>query len=67
MNADGTNARQLTNLPAASENPVWSPDGSQVVFQSDRDGNFEIYVMDVDGSNPRRLTHNSAGDYWPSW
>jgi L-ascorbate metabolism protein UlaG (beta-lactamase superfamily) len=67
MDVDGTNARQVTNLPAASENPIWSPDGSQIVFQSDRDGNFEIYVMDADGSNQRRLTENSAGDYWPSW
>jgi Tol biopolymer transport system component len=28
-------------------NPQWSPDGRKIVFQSDRDGNFEIYVMTV--------------------
>ncbi len=32
-----------------------------------RDGNFEIYVMDTDGGNVRRLTDNSAADKWPVW
>jgi Tol biopolymer transport system component len=67
MSADGTNARQLTNLPAASENPVWAPDGTQIAFQTDRDGNFEIYVMNADGSDQRRLTNHPGDDYWPSW
>jgi len=68
MNADGTNVRQLTDSPGiVDENPIWSPDGTQIVFQTNRDGNFEIYVMNADGSNARRLTDNPAGDYWPSW
>ena len=40
---------------------------AQIAFSSDRDGNWEIYVMDADGRNPRRLTNNSAGDGNPSW
>ncbi|UCC48931.1 MAG: PD40 domain-containing protein, partial [Gemmatimonadota bacterium] len=32
-----------------------------------RDGNYEIYVMNADGSNPVRLTDNPAGDYEPAW
>ena len=40
---------------------------AQIVFYSDRDGNAEIYVMDADGKNQRRLTNNPAGDHSPSW
>ncbi len=39
----------------------------QIAFVSERDGNPEIYVMDVDGKNQRRLTNNSDGDTSPSW
>ncbi len=39
----------------------------QIAFASGRSGNFEIYVMDADGVNPRRLTNNSDDDWDPSW
>lgn len=38
-----------------------------IVFQSDRDGNNEIYVMDADGKNQRRLTNSGASDEQPTW
>ena len=38
-----------------------------IAFASTRDGNSEIYVMDIDGSNPLRLTSDPALDYDPSW
>ena len=38
-----------------------------IVFSSARDGNAEIYVMDVDGKNQRRLTNHPAADFHPSW
>ncbi|MGR3296281.1 MAG: TolB family protein, partial [Candidatus Bathyanammoxibius sp.] len=41
--------------------------GSRIAFPSDRDGNYEIYVMDADGSNLERLTDNLASDGEPSW
>jgi len=47
--------------------PVFSPDGKQIAFMSGRDGNAEIYVMNVDGSNLRRLTHHPAGESSPTW
>ncbi len=47
--------------------PDLSPDGTQIVFVSDRDGDQELYMMDVDGTNLRQLTHNSIRDSWPVW
>ena len=40
---------------------------AQIAFASDRDGNYEIYVMDTDGRNQRRLTTNRHDDWDPSW
>jgi formylglycine-generating enzyme required for sulfatase activity len=67
MDADGSNDHPLPGPGRINEDPAWSLDGTQIVFQSNRDGNWEIYVMDADGSNQRRLTNDPAGDYWPSW
>ena len=40
---------------------------AQIAFSSNREGNWEIYVMDIDGKNQRRLTNNRHGDLSPSW
>lgn len=47
--------------------PRYSPDGTRIVFQSNRDGNAEIYVMNSDGSSQTRLTNNPAFDSNPAW
>ena len=60
MEMDGTNQIRLTNNGASEGGPDWSPDGKQISFYSDRDGNSEIYVMDRDGGNQVKLTNNSA-------
>lgn len=59
--------RNLTNNPATDEWARWSPDGSQIVFGSDRDGVFEIYVMNADGSGVRRLTDPPKLGRYPDW
>ena len=48
---------------------VWAqaPQKTQIAFYSDRDGNYEIYVMDADGNNQHRLTNNSAEESYPAW
>ncbi len=74
MDADGGNVRRLTNHTSQDGDPSWSPDGRSIAFFSLRDDspeiagiNPEIYVMDADGSNVRRLTNHNAWDYVPSW
>jgi len=71
MNADGTNQTRLTFNSGFEGGPRWSPDGTKIVFVSDRDGGgtLRIYVMNADGSNPTLLTPNSfgVGDFDPSW
>jgi Tol biopolymer transport system component len=47
--------------------PSWSPDGTQVAFMSERDGNWEIYVMNADGSNQTNITNDAGWDSRPSW
>ena len=67
MNGDGSGLLNLTNNPAFDERSRWSPDGTQIAFSSDRDGNTEIYVINVDGSGLRNLTNNPAIDIAPAW
>jgi Tol biopolymer transport system component len=47
--------------------PVWSPDGKRVAFVSDRDGDWEIYGMNADGSDQHRLTRSPGIDRAPAW
>lgn len=57
--------RKVTNIETSY--PSWSPDGRQLVFQSDRNGNSDIYISNVDGSGLRRLTDHPAPDLTPVW
>lgn len=61
---------QLTNSPGLDIEPDWSPDGKQVVFASNREATagFQMYVMNADGSEQRRLGDIQPGDNThPSW
>ena len=49
------------------QHPKWSPDGKRISFVSSRGGNFDLYVMNADGTNVTRLTDHPAGDYDPIW
>ncbi len=60
-------AVQLTNHPAADTLPRLNVGSTQIVFVSDRDGNEEIYVINIDGSGLTRLTADGAKDTLPYW
>jgi Tol biopolymer transport system component len=64
-NADGSNARRITDNPKYDAEPVVSPDGKRIVFGSQREGDFDIYSMNTDGSDVRRLTDTVGYDGGP--
>ncbi|HEY3964145.1 MAG TPA: hypothetical protein VGM05_06285 [Planctomycetaceae bacterium] len=66
MSAAGADQRQLTFGNHYDWSPCFSPDGRRIVFESTRDGNREIYTINVDGSNPVNLTTNSQTDHHPA-
>lgn len=49
------------------QHPKWSPDGRRLSFVSSRGGNFDLYVMNADGTNVERLTDHPANDFDPMW
>jgi Tol biopolymer transport system component len=68
VNADGTGETRLTDDPGRDFLPIWSPDGSRIVFISNREGPGEIFVMNADGSGQDNVTNDpGAADGWPSW
>jgi Tol biopolymer transport system component len=74
MRPNGSNPVNLTADSAADEfGPSWRPDGRKLAFMSNRvtatnpEGEFEIFVMNANGSGVRQLTANSFDDEFPSW
>ncbi len=47
--------------------PAWSPDGSRIAFESDLDGDMDLYLMNADGSNVQPLTQNTVHDEGAAW
>jgi tRNA A-37 threonylcarbamoyl transferase component Bud32/tetratricopeptide (TPR) repeat protein len=66
MRDDGTFPRQVA-AGSSETNPEASPGGRQVAFMSQRDGNWEVYVVNLDGSGLQRLTRDPANDGLPAW
>jgi Tol biopolymer transport system component len=60
MDADGSGPTNLTRNAADDNSPAWSPDGARIAFVWNRDGNDEIYVMEQDGTNVRKLSAVTA-------
>jgi len=62
---------RLTNIPgisgASDGNPSFSPSGTHIAFDSNRDGITQIYVMKSDGSNQIRITNSSRTAMTPDW
>ena len=61
-------ATNLTNFSSANDfQPTFSPNGTKIAFVSFRNGNSNIYKMNVDGSSQKRLTKNPAEDLNPTF
>ncbi len=58
----GGRAMQITTNPAHDTRPVWSPDGKQLAFASDRLGSMDVYLVDKEGGVPTRLTTHSGNE-----
>ncbi|HEX6732186.1 MAG TPA: DPP IV N-terminal domain-containing protein [Pyrinomonadaceae bacterium] len=75
MNPDGSDQTRITFDSRNDGRPDVSPNGQQIVFVSNRitatnpnpPGDFEIFVMNSDGSDVMQLTFNGADDSWPRW
>ncbi len=74
MNADGENMIRLTSAKKSTngkmsdnEDPSFSPDGRHILFTSNRDGHHQLYIVDIDGDNERRITFDKNDYYKPSW
>jgi len=65
--ANNGKVTQITKNNYADRFPMFSPDGEWIAFHSDRDGNIELYVMKIDGSDVKRVTINPAMDATASW
>ena len=69
MNADGSELTTLTTAPGGDFDPAWASDGKRVAFTSLRDGNKEIYVLDLESKQLSRLTNTGRDeeDSQPFW
>ena len=72
--SSGGKARQLTTHPAHDTRPVWSPDGQRIAFASNRSGNFDVFLMNKEGSPPtpqtnipRLLRITDTSCIWPTY
>lgn len=64
---DGTDLVNVTGDPAHDGSAQWSPDGSKIVFSSDRNGDFDIFTVAPDGTALTQLTSGDGDDEHPTW
>src|SRR5690348_4972622 len=67
VSRDGGEARRLTSGVGREFNPHFSPDGTQVAFSGEYDGNIDVYVIPAAGGVPRRLTYHPGPDVAVGW
>jgi TolB protein len=65
MDVDGSNVRQLTSAGFHTQ-PRWSPKGDMIVY-TQRQGTHDLWAINPDGSDPRRLTTGPGDNQGPTW
>ena len=66
-NENGSGVLRLTDNQARDVYPRFSPDGNWIAFSSNREGNYDVYVIPTAGGKPRQLTYHSADDNVVGW
>jgi Tol biopolymer transport system component len=61
-NPDGSGLVDVSNSAADDRRPSWAPDGKSLLFETNRNGHFDIYFVNADGSGLRNLTEGSTSD-----
>jgi tricorn protease len=64
---EGGEATRLTTGVGYESNPIFSPDGTQIAFTGQYDGNTDVFVVSASGGTPRRLTYHPAADFAIAW
>jgi TolB protein len=69
LRSDGPEPVKLTTAGPNNWGPMWSPDGTQILFYSNRKGKGrdQIFLINADGSGERQLTNGSFNNIFPSW
>ena len=66
-NSSDPSAKRRLTTGGSDGQPAWSPNGQRIAYISQDDGNFEIYVVNADGTGKTRLTNDAASDGLPEW
>lgn len=67
MNPDGSDVSRLTTNYSLEQFVAWSPGGTKIVFDTWREANIDVYVMNANGGSQARLTDHGALDAFPDW
>lgn len=67
IDPDGARLRRLTEGQGYNEDPCWSPDGRYIMFTSNREGGYHLYIMTANGDNQKQTTFQKGGQISPSW
>ena len=64
---NGQTVRQLTSDPGSEVQPSFSPDGKRIAYAADQAGNWDIWIINFDGTEPVQITRSAAHELHPSW